>query len=158
MTLARYPSTWDRLMYAMSLITMSIALVLLVTVLWWLLYPYRGFTEVRQPFPVRYASVAPGAVQEYTVAACYHGQPGAAIVVTRELEMQDHISTFPLMAPIEYVLTDTDPPCGARKMSLAIPTYVPPGRYLVRYYTQVRVNPLRHVSQAFVSAPFQVTR
>ena len=158
MTLARYPSTWDRLMYSMSLVTMSVALLLLGTVLWWLLYPYRGFTEVRQPFPVQHASVAAGGVQEYTVAACYHGQPGAAIVVTRELELQDHISTFPLMAPIEYVLTDTEPPCGVREMALAIPTYIPPGRYVVRYYTQVRVNPLRRISQAFVSMPFLVTR
>jgi hypothetical protein len=79
-----------------------------------------------------------------------------SIEVTRELELMNHVSRFPLAAPIEYVIAAGEPACGDRVMQLGIPSYVTPGIYKVRYYTHVKVNPLRRVSQVFESATFEV--
>jgi hypothetical protein len=146
----------DRSLHLISVVTMTVSLVALITVLWWLLFPYSGFTDVVQPFPVERPVVKAGGVQRYTVTACYKGMRDTAVVVTRELELVNHISRFPLTAPIEYVVTASDPECDARVMQLGIPSYVTPGIYLVRYYTHVKVNPLRRVSQVFESATFEV--
>ena len=143
-------------MHVVSIATMTVSMVFLGTLLWWVLYPFQGFTDVVQPFPVRLAVVAPGGVQTYTVTACYRGMRDTAIEVSRELELINHVSRFPLAAPIEYVIVAGESACGTRIMHLGIPSYVTPGTYRVRYYTHVKVNPLRRVSQVFESATFEV--
>ena len=126
-----------------SAVTMSLTLVALGVVLWWLLYPYKGVVNLK--IVSSSPTVELGSLYQWNIAYCVDNSPPYGVVIERELELENHQMRFPL-PPISYVGTKK---CEEFTRSALIPDDLPVGEYHLNIILSVKVNPIRYVHQAF---------
>lgn len=147
---------WGNLVYAFAWGVIVSALLLIGTFTYWTTYPYRGLHDVVEPIPISEPVVAHGQLLTYTISYCVDESLPLPMKLYREFRLQgpDGI-IFPLPAFVDYEISQR---CETRRFAIDIPYYYPEGVYRLHVTTELQVNPLRFVKQAFVSDQFRIIK
>lgn len=148
----------QRAFYAASWAGILAGLILCLTLGFWKLYPYKGLTDVPQPFKIAQTTAPKGTLVTYTVSYCVDQALPLPLTVHRSLELQSldpnaPLGSLPIAPPIEYEITQR---CETRDFFVGLPMYVPVGKYHIHTQTTLQVNPIRQIRQAWQTEDFEV--
>lgn len=145
------PTAGERFAYRAAGVILLLAAVFLVRIGAWLAFPGPGLSSVTMT-PAR-STIPAGEALGYAATYC---QPGgrSTVLITRELELDDHGINFPLIGSA----FDLEPNCQTVSRVVGIPSYVHAGPYRLKVTTVFHANPLRTIRQEWRSPVFQVTK
>jgi hypothetical protein len=130
--------------------TLAIAACLLGTMLWWMLYPYRGVTSYA--ITSQTGHTHPGGLYSWTVSYCVAADVPLPMTLDREIEIVDHQTRYPLPT-VSYIMRS---PCETFTRSVLLPDALPAGLYRLIIHTAVRYNPMRVIAQDWTGDVFEV--
>jgi hypothetical protein len=134
----------------MVVVTFVLTAGTLATASYWLIRPYTGL----ETFSVSNVSavVEAGSIYRWDVSYCASTSTPVPITMTRELELQNHQTRFPIPS-LDYVVSER---CESFQRAMILPIDTPPGQYHLHIHTRLEVNPLRTVRQEWQGPNFTV--
>lgn len=125
-----------KILNCMSFLTLGVAFIILVTLLFWKLYPYDPLVINERPMKVLTKEIKKGELLKYEVNYCKNTE----LRVTIKRKFQDGLL---------YVLPDTETtnPMGCRIQTIAleVPNTLSAGDYVLLSEFVYKVNPIREV-------------
>lgn len=137
-----------RIINCISFGTIGMAFVLLITIFYWLLYPYKPLVINQRPLPVLEKTIKKGDLLRYTFDYCKYTDESPRI----NKKFSDGIE----FALPEYSVSNPSG-CRVQTITTQVPHTLPDGEYiLVATYTY-KVNPIRDVIIKTHTEKFTVT-
>lgn len=132
----------------------AIGLAVLLLFIYWTNFPY-NVLEVKQPVPLvdgQTQVFSPGQKVVFEAQYCKTLDVDEA-TITRKLVGRDREISLPVVT----VYTSVVPGCNSIPLSNSLPPDLTgDGEYFIRYNITYRPNPLREVTEEFVTVPFTV--
>jgi hypothetical protein len=141
----------NTILYLTSLATLFLLFGVICVVGFWLMYPYKTFTQNGGDYKVVHKEIKAGENLVFISDTCRH-RVGEVEV---RIALVDHI----LIGFPAYNFLQEEKTCSVyENRSVYIPTNVEAGEYFVEITSTMRVNPLRTVSTKFKTETFNVIK
>lgn len=135
---------------ALSYLALGAGFVLVLLVGFWAISNDDPLTMQDRPLEVR-------TIREYPTA-------DGVVILTAEycknVEARGRVRTSFVSQSREVFLPvsteSSDPGCYKQQVPVVIPHDIPPGEYKVKFSVQYQVNPIKRVTEEFVSEPFDI--
>lgn len=134
-----------------SYATLGLAMLLILTLIFWAAYPYKTYVQKYQPTPIQSDTVKAGESVTLLLDYCNYSAT-------------EHRSVRRLVGDnSKIVLSDTVRPpsptgCDSKPVEVPIPKATAPGTYTIEFTITSYVNPIRTIPVTFSSAPFSVIK
>lgn len=128
--------------------TLISALVLLLVVFYWLLYPYEPIEFNNMPHAVENKQVKPGDHLIYTVEYCKNS---TVVPIASKYFIDGLIYAIP-----DTLATVKEVGCGQSRVQVYVPRALPKGKYFIEASYRYQVNPIRYIDVVTRTEQFEV--
>lgn len=138
----------NKIFQYISWATIISALVLILTILYWLIKPYKPVTFPDKPQPVSTKIVKRGGTLIYEVEFCKY---------TDELPLITKTFTDGIIFPIpSFISIKNEKGCHVNTVSMSVPESLPTGTYVLTTVYRYQVNPIRFIDVVTKTEPFTI--
>jgi hypothetical protein len=138
----------DKALLLTSLFALVPAFIIVITVSFWLSYPYRTVEVSNSPMPVEFVHTE-GFGNHILFHAEFCSYTDKEITIHRRLVNTQVISFPEIKATIPKG-------CDIRDLYLKLPKVISPGVYYLDWHIEVQVNPLRKEEYSFTTQEFVI--
>ena len=137
----------NRVFFLLSIFAIGLGIMTVLTILFWLTYPYKPLVFNDSVFPIKNKIVRQGGTLTYVSDYCKNTNLSA--VITRTF-------TNGLVFIVPAVTSYRPVGCQVINVVVSIPVELPPGKYFLQNLYSYQVNPLRTVVVAHNTEEFEV--